>query len=357
VATLTAEQQLFSPAGAAVRVPPAGESAAWLDWPTAALSTWFIGGVFLDGWAHNHIPELESFFTPWHAVLYSGFAATAALLAAVFLRNRARGLSWHEALPAGYHLSLLGAGIFLAGGLGDMLWHTLFGIEASVDALLSPTHLVLAIGGTMLLSGPFRAWWRRADTEVKPTLGAQLSALLSLTYVWSTITFFTQYVHPYIQVWAGHNTRAPSNPYFSQALGTVSITLQAAILAAVVLLAFRRRPLPFGSIALMLTLNALLMNLMDGDLLFVAAAFLGGLCADVFAAWIRPSFFRADRFRLFAALLPLPLYALYFAVVAATRGMVWSIHLWAGSIAIAGLVSWLVSWLLLPPAVPSYRSE
>jgi hypothetical protein len=43
------------------------------DWAVVALSVWFLGGLVLDGWAHNHIPELESFFTPWHAVFYSRF--------------------------------------------------------------------------------------------------------------------------------------------------------------------------------------------------------------------------------------------------------------------------------------------
>src|SRR5438552_2538577 len=83
-------------------------SSAGLDWATVALSTWFIGGVFVDGWAHNHIPQLESFFTPWHAVLYSGFAATALLMLGVFMRNVAAGFHWRSALPSGYGLSLIG---------------------------------------------------------------------------------------------------------------------------------------------------------------------------------------------------------------------------------------------------------
>ncbi len=38
------------------------------DLITLLLSSWLIGGVFLDGWAHNTRPQLETFFTPWHAV-------------------------------------------------------------------------------------------------------------------------------------------------------------------------------------------------------------------------------------------------------------------------------------------------
>src|SRR6266540_947312 len=50
------------------------------DLVTAVLGAWLVGGAFLDGWAHNTRPGLETFFTPWHAVLYSGYAASAAWL-------------------------------------------------------------------------------------------------------------------------------------------------------------------------------------------------------------------------------------------------------------------------------------
>lgn len=46
------------------------------------------------------------------------------------------------AIPAGYSLGLLGVIIFALGGLGDMWWHTVFGIERDVATLLSPTHLM-----------------------------------------------------------------------------------------------------------------------------------------------------------------------------------------------------------------------
>src|SRR5215469_8876772 len=34
----------------------------------------FLLGGFTDGWAHNNIDGLDSFFTPWHAVLYGAAA-------------------------------------------------------------------------------------------------------------------------------------------------------------------------------------------------------------------------------------------------------------------------------------------
>ena len=48
----------------------------YFDLIVSLLSLWIIAGLYLDGSAHHHIPDLiETFFTPWHAVLYSGFLA------------------------------------------------------------------------------------------------------------------------------------------------------------------------------------------------------------------------------------------------------------------------------------------
>src|SRR3954454_17656101 len=75
-----------------------------------ALATlWLAGGLFLDGWAHSHVPTLETFFTPWHGVLYSGYAVLAlTLIPTALWRGRPSG-PVHDWLPAGSGLGLLGA--------------------------------------------------------------------------------------------------------------------------------------------------------------------------------------------------------------------------------------------------------
>src|ERR671910_2791994 len=98
------------PTLAASRVSPLSETL--LAWFVVATSAWFIGGVYLDGWAHNHGKVDDSFFTPWHGVLYSGYGATAGVLLAALFRNRAAGQPWRQALPDGYGLALVGALIF-----------------------------------------------------------------------------------------------------------------------------------------------------------------------------------------------------------------------------------------------------
>src|SRR5262245_18314787 len=152
---------------------------ARLDWAVAVASGSLVGGFWLDGWAHHAFPQLETFFTPWHAALYSGFLALATVLLGALAAGRLRGRSWRRAAPAGYGASVLGVLVFLAGGVGDMLWHELFGIEVDLAALLSPTHLLLALGGVLMVGGPLRAAWRRP--EAGGTWAALLPALLSLT--------------------------------------------------------------------------------------------------------------------------------------------------------------------------------
>ena len=81
------------------RQSPAGVR---FDWAFLVPCTWLMIGISLDGWAHNHIPALETFFTPWHGVLYSGYLAVAAFLLAVFACNQRRGTPWQRAMVCHY---------------------------------------------------------------------------------------------------------------------------------------------------------------------------------------------------------------------------------------------------------------
>ena len=129
------------------------------DTITVLLALWLMIGLFVDGWAHNNLDQIETFFTPWHALFYSGFTATALWIAWLVARERSAGRTWREAIPRGYEGSVAGVIIFGIGGVGDWLWHTIFGIEVSIDALLSPTHLILLTGILLIFSGPLRSAW------------------------------------------------------------------------------------------------------------------------------------------------------------------------------------------------------
>jgi hypothetical protein len=92
-----------------------------LPWLLMLGSAWLVAGIFLDGWAHNH-GKADSFFTPWHAVLYSGYAASAAVVLASLRRTASGTASARWVVPAGYGVSLVGVIVFgLAGMVGLLL--------------------------------------------------------------------------------------------------------------------------------------------------------------------------------------------------------------------------------------------
>lgn len=312
------------------------------------FSCWFMGGLFLDGWAHTHIPRLETFFTPWHAVLYSGYLSVALFLVISLYRNHARGYAWSRALPSGYELSLLGAGIFAVSGVADMIWHILFGIEQNVEALLSPTHLGLATGLILCMSGPLRAAWRRPESATRGWK-ALLPALFSIAFILSVFTFFTEYAHPFVRLTASIVNPAgiPVNQA-SVSLGLVSILFQAALLASIVLLLVRRFTLPFGAFTMIFTLNITLLSILSNHYNLIPAAALAGLGADLIYWRLRPSTKRPDMLRLFAFAVPAFFYLCYFLNLEIIRGIQWSIHLWLGSVFMAGITGLLLSFLMVP---------
>ena len=87
----------------------------YLDWLNITVISWFFAGLYADGWAHGHLARLETFFTPWHALLYSGFLATVSVLIGTALRNRKLNGTWQHALPQGYQMSFVGVVLLVLG--------------------------------------------------------------------------------------------------------------------------------------------------------------------------------------------------------------------------------------------------
>jgi hypothetical protein len=325
---------------------PTRASTPAFDWTMTILSAVFVGGLFLDGWAHTHGRVDETFFTPWHAALYSGFLATAVFLWGGLVWGVRRGHRWRAALPDGYGLSLLGVALWFAGGPLDFAWHAVFGFEASVEALMSPAHAVLALGAALITSGPLRAILRRRPG----TWWQELPLVLSLTFVVSALTFFTQIAHPLANLWAAGPRR--SSPDVTE-LGLVSFLLTAVILMGPVLLLLRHERLPTGATAILIGLDSIAMGFLfdhgDYPLALVAASIAAALVVDLVRPVLRPRADRPAAFRVYAAAVPGLLAAAYFAAVATTAGITWSPHLWMGTVVFCGIVGWLLSYLVLPP--------
>ncbi len=324
--------------------PQAAVSIVSFDWVATLLASWLVGGIFLDGWAHNHIPSLETIFTPWHAVLYAGYAANACFLTVMLLRRHKRGQDWRAALPAGYLISLVGAVIFLVGGVADLTGHVLFGIEKSIEGLLSPTHLTLALGATLIITGPLRA--AVARRAVALPLVNLLPAVLALTYVLALLMFFTQYAQPLVRSYADKATAEGL-----RGLGIYAVLLQTASFMGVTLYAMRHWRLPFGSFALIIGLSDALINTQAQPVIFFQVLLVGvgtGLLVDAAYMVLRP-FPPREALAAFAFVAPAIIYSVYFLVLASLHGIAWSGYLVGGSIVQAGLVGLLMSLLVGAP--------
>jgi len=329
-------------------VTTVGPFGAQYDRLAILLASWLVGGVYLDGWAHNHIARLETIFTPWHAVLYSGYASLALFLTITALRSRQTGLPWRLTMPAGYGLSLLGAGIFGVAGVLDLTWHALFGIERSIEALFSPTHLLLGLGATLMVTGPLRAATFKTLRDVRGQWVAMAPAILSLTYLMAFLVFFTQYAHPIV-----HSLADLSNSDdFIRGAGVADILIQSAILMGVVLVAVKRWQLPFGTFAVLLGVTDGLGAVLASSSPVSSVVLLGaltGLLIDLLNLGLRPRAGAPASLRIFAFATPVATYAVYFAALASIKGVHWSLPIWTGAIVEAGVVGLLLSYVLISP--------
>jgi hypothetical protein len=337
---------------------PARPRASWVDDLVVALASgWVVAGMVLDAWAHDH-QRPETFFTPWHGVLYSGFVLVMAWMAWIAVRARLlrRG---RAALPVGYGLGLVGVGLFLVSGVGDGAWHTLFGIEVGIEAQLSPTHIGLFLGALLIFTSPLRSAWSSDEPGPAPTMRAFLPALLSLAWATLLVQFLFLYVSAFREdapsLVPGQPSAAlatiPAHLELIRIRGLVSVLVTNLLLLAPVLFLLRRWRPPFGAVSLLYGLVAALVGAVDeftrGEV--VVAALAGGLAADWLilrsARW--PN--RTLAHRAVAVGTPLALWGCYFLAVELRSGITWPAELWAGSVLFAALGGLALSLLMVPP--------
>ena len=308
-----------------------GASTPREDAVAAAIGTWAVVGLMLDGRAHE-TGAVESFFTPWHAVLYSGVAAAFAAIGLGARRRRREGASGSAALPTGYRLGAAGALLMAGAGAADMGWHQVFGIEEDLAALLSPTHLLLLIGGLLLLTSPIRAAAARRDApgdwrELGPAL---VAVMLSAT----TVAFFLEFASPFHDagVFAG------GGDHGGPEVGIAGVVVTTIVLLGAVVLPLRWfGRLPLGAATMIFTGVVALLTLASDFAVAggAVAALLAGVVADALIGRTTD----ADPLRLPGALaaIPIVLWLAFYGVVAASLELSWDVELWTGSIVLASL--------------------
>lgn len=302
------------------------------DWMMTALSALFIAGLWVDGWAHFHGEVDGSFFTPWHFLFYGSFAIVALFLTYNQVRNVNRGYRFWKALPKGYLQSLVGVGVFALSGAGDMVWHTLFGIENGTEALMSPSHIGLAVGMILICSGAVASVWSRGVQRGWVNLGP---LIVGMTMIMTLALFFTSYANPTVTPYVLMGGR---NNNIMQDFGVTSILFTAVIFSLYMLPLLRRWTLPFGTFALMFGLSTALLTILNDFFLLIPGAIIAGLVLDVLVNRLRPSEGASWRLVTVMFFAPVLYFAQYFITLSLIERIPWSIHVWSGSIFIAGVM-------------------
>jgi hypothetical protein len=342
-------------AGDVVDARPSGAAALGLagrrlDGVVAVLSALLIAGVAWDFQRHAEGISFaeEGFLTVQHAFFYSMFLAIAAVIGAATVANRRAGARWLDAVPPGYGWGVVGVLIFGFGGVGDVLWHSAFGFEQGLEGLVSPSHLALALGATVFLASPLRAaWYREGGPEGLETLSVVLSASL----VFTLLSLFGAFVNPLPE------PVATVGPPTGTVWAVATLVVYPLLFVGGGLVLLQRFDLPPGALTVAFAIPALASAVPFGRGGYAAAALAAGLVADAVASWRRPRREETVAVRLFGLLVPLAFTGAFLALVELDAGVVWTTHVWAGAVALAGLAGVLLTYAVAPPATPGEARE
>jgi hypothetical protein len=320
------------------------------DLIVALATVWLAGGLFMDGWAHSHVPSLETFFTPWHGVLYSGYAALAiSLVPARLWRGRPEGPmpTW---LPAGYGLGLLGAILFAAGGVFDMAWHITFGIEVDLEALLSPPHLLLLTAGTLMIATPIRAAAAKRgpggpEAGSRRSPAADVPVLISTTTATAVAAFFLDYLSPFTDAPA-----ANSGYGNGQAFGLAQyLTYSVLVITALLFVWTRLGRVPLGLVTLVVAAASVPNGVFDDfeNLSAQLWPLVGAVIADLLLQAVAA---RSPRMVPLAAgvAVPLLIWPTHLIGIQLSLGVAWSLELWSGVVVLTMLAGAVLGGLFLP---------
>lgn len=290
------------------------------------FSVWITAGLFLDGWSHNQ-SKPESFFTPWHGLLYSGFAAS--MLWGARERYVRRNDPPAEVL-AGERQAAIGGALFAVGGITDLIWHQVFGIEVGIEGLLSPTHLLLMTGGLLAASAPMRTIGMRRGGG----LWDWAPMIVGTAVVTSLVGFFTQLLSAFhMPGWIFTiDDTVGQEGQLRLAWGIGSLLLTAVLFAIAVLAVRSRAATPVGFFAIAFGLVAVAMTGLESfeHAPLIAPAVAAGYAADRLVAA------RAHAL-VVGAVVPAVLLSAWAVVTAVVWGLSWPAEIASGTVVLGAL--------------------
>jgi hypothetical protein len=309
------------------------------------LSCLFAAAAYFDAWTYVNTTSGKSLLEPWQdAALHLSWLMLTTYLVVVMAVNIRRGIAITRSLPAGYGWSFIGCLVFSAMVLLDRWAQLVFGSELGLSALFSPPRVGEIIAGGLMVTGPLRAAWSRKDVE------AGLGAIVAAALLLSTITFVTQFAHPFRDPWAaGAGPTREAIFWVAEDLGVAGLVLQGVALTATFLLLVRRFRIRFGSFTVICLINGALVAPLKEHWGMLLVAIVTGITADASYALFKPGASRPGRLRAFAFLVPASFAATFFLVIAFAQGIWWPAHIWSGAILVTGLAGMLISYLAYTP--------
>jgi hypothetical protein len=322
------------------------------DTVAGLCGVWMIAGLFVDGWAHRN-QKPETFFTPWHGILYSGFMASAAWMLFVIRRHQRPGVPFRKTLPVGYDCRAAGVALFGVGAIGDLIWHQVFGIEVNIDALLSPTHLILLTGGLLMAAGPVISTFAREGANQRPLWSSTGTIVATVAFIVSLLQFFLMYVSPYdngiFTVDTIRDARNEGGRWLRNELHVVGISgilLFTFVTVCALLFLVRRIEIPRGAFVAVIFIPAVLQTVLTS--FHTAPRLIGAGVASLLAelTWPRIRTFRSRA--LVACWLSVLMMTMWFGLFAGVAiggegGVGWSVHSWTGVPVLAGIVTALMA--------------
>ena len=330
----------------ALRARPTAAATAWrTDVITGLLGLWMTFGSYVDAWAHTHlISTKESFLTPWHGILYSGWLGAAAWIYA------------HRDRP-GYRLGLIGAVAFGVGGVLDMGWHTAFGIEANAEALISPPHIFLLASHLLIVSTALRAAWS-SDTPRRSSWRNFAPVALSLVAIVAALSFIVMYGSPFNDYLPSEGfsegTFGPDTRFrLAQKAGLLTFYVSTLLYVTPLLALLKRWRPPAGVATLAIGLPAIGIMVVDplllGTPILALSGIAAGIVADILIRELDPSLDRRKAFLAFGAIVPIPLVVLSLVAIEIGWGLGWGVNLVTGSVVIASLVGFCLALAVSAP--------
>jgi hypothetical protein len=315
-------------------------------WGFFGASVVMIVGLQLDAFKHATDPDLETFFTIWHAIMYAGMALCGGTIAWFIRRNTQLGApNLFAAIPLGFHGAVAGMAILMMSGGIDTVWHTSFGIEKGLEILVSPSHLGIITGMFLVSSAPLVMLWKeqRALTKAESAM-----TVVSAGLAFTTIHIITSHASQLGELYLGNQRELPFTDAY-KVHGYVFST----VLLLIPMLALKRR---FGTgtlgVFFLALMPAVMMNFLGEKpgplwlpfLVAIAAAlavpvsqFLSSRIGSALRArvsaitGVASSEHKATPMIALGAVFPAILWSAVFIVTPiAGRPVFWSVHVWTG---------------------------